>query len=569
MKNPKMHQTLHFMQWVTLTFLLVLGGLMAHDAVRARQVLGAGRLQLDELKLKDLGDPELAQTARDFDYLYRATHFQTQDRQARGFLLLGIAFFLLCGMTCLDRFLFLPMLKIPEQNTASPEQERKQILIFTIIGMLVLCTLLFGLRTSGVRLQESNFGLQHSGSASNVSSEARSPKLDALLEEISLDTALEESTHHWPQFRGSLLPNKNVLPANWDFVEKWKVEIPLAGFNSPVVWGDNIFLGGGSKTERAIFCHDAKTGKQRWKTVCHFAKEIPDNIDDSTGFSAPTLCVDNKRVYAIFATGELICCAHDGNEVWRKQMPPPDIAYGYASSLLLLGDKLIVQYDLHETQTLYAINAQTGETVWETSREAASSWASPTALFADGKAVIFAATNKTAHAFDAETGEILWEYKGMGGEVATTAFADVTRSAFFFSNASAFTGAFSATDGTVLCENGNVPAPDVASPVLFGDKYLLFLSDGSVIAISTQNAKELYEEFFDCGFYASPVIVQGKIVAVDLKGNLLLLDASGDQLVTEGRYSIEKDVVATPAFYQGNIIIRTDDHELICLEAKQ
>ena len=553
------------MQWVTLTFILVLGLLMASDAVWSQRNLNAGQTQLDEMKLKDLDDPTLAETVRDLDYSHRVRYFHSQDRQAHGFFLLGTAFFLLCGMTGLERFLFPPILKIPEQNSTSPEQERRQILVFSIGGLVVLCIVLIALRWPnraefGVRSLE--LGVEGDNNATLHTSNSTLP---TLLEAISLADALEEQTHHWPQFRGSVLPNQNALPASWDLTEKWRVKIPLEGYNSPIVWGDQIFLGGGDKTERAIFCYDANTGEQLWKTVCNHAKELP-KVDDYVGFSAPTLCCDAKRVYAVFATGELLCCTHDGGEVWRKLLPMPEIGYGYASSLLLLGDKLIVQYDLRETQTIYAVNVHTGETVWERNREAATSWSTPVALVTDGKAVIFAATNKTAEAFDAETGEILWTHKGMGGEVATSAFADVTRNAFYFSNASAFTGAFSASDGAILCENGNVPDPDVASPVLFGDKYILFTSGGSVIAIDAENAKELYEENFDNGFNASPVIVQNKIVAVNLDGDLFLLDATGDALVTEGTYSIGKEVVATPAFCNGTIIIRTSDNELICLE---
>ena len=139
------------MQWVTLTFTLVLGGLMIHEAMRGKHALNAGRLQLDELKLKDLDDPKLAETVRDLDYLYRAAYFQTFDRRAHGFLLLGTAFFLLCGMTCLERFLFAPQLKIPEPNTATPERERRQILVFSVCGLVLLCGVLFGLRASDFR----------------------------------------------------------------------------------------------------------------------------------------------------------------------------------------------------------------------------------------------------------------------------------------------------------------------------------------------------------------------------------------------------------------------------------
>ena len=378
MKNPQIQQTLRFMRWVTLTFILVLGMLMASDSVYKKRELDAMRLQLEELKLQDLDDHELAKIIRNNDYAYRVRYFQTFDRRAHGFLLMGVAFFLLCGMTCLERWLFAPALRIPEPTTTSPEQERKQILIFSIAGLVVLCVVLISLHWSLLKTAPTE------ATQEVVVDQPTPPAVAMEIEEISLTDALEEAIHHWPQFRGSLLPNKNTLPANWDLTEKWRIEIPLEGFNSPVVWDDNIFLGGGNKTERAIFCYDAQTGEQRWQTVCNFAKEIPDNIDDSTGFSAPTLCVDSKRVYAVFATGEMICCTHDGQEVWRKQMPPPDISYGYASSLLLLGDKLIVQYDLHETQTLYAISVFTGDAVWEKSREAASSWASPISALRPG-----------------------------------------------------------------------------------------------------------------------------------------------------------------------------------------
>jgi outer membrane protein assembly factor BamB len=278
------------------------------------------------------------------------------------------------------------------------------------------------------------------------------------------------------------------------------------------------------------------------------------------------MCADSKRVYAVFATGEVLCLAHDGTKLWHRQLPDPVVMYGYASSPLLMGDKLIVQYDLDESQTLFALNVFTGETVWKNERDASASWSSPKGLVVDGKGMIFTAGNELAELFDLETGEELWWLECMGGEVAASASARDGK--IFFSNSGAFTGAFSASDGEILFQNEESPAPDVASAVLFGDQYLLFGSGGTIIAIDATDGHELYEADLDNGFYASPVAVGGKIVAVDLDGVLYKMEPEEDKIEIEDKFELGKKVVCVPAFHKGNIILRTDDNELICLEAK-
>ena len=113
-----------------------------------------------------------------------------------------------------------------------------------------------------------------------------------------------------------------------------------------------------------------------------------------------------------------------------------------------------------------------------------------------------------------------------------------------------------------------MPAPDVSSPVKLGNQFILFGSGGTIIAIDAKSGEELYEEDLDNGFYSSPVVVGGKIVAITLDGDLLKLSPSEGKLQTEGKYSIGTKVVATPAFHQGAIIVRTAENKLISLEAK-
>ena len=564
MKNDEIRRTLRFLQWTALTFILVLGTLLAYDMVRSRAPLKQAQDELAALKQRDLADAELAKTVRDLDYLYRATYFQTADKQRRGVLLLGIAFFVLCGLFGAEMCWFAPKLKVPRGAASAPEKERRQLLVFASCGIVVLAVALVVLRIVLVPA-ETKKPAQIAEAQTGSTGQPAATKPDVPAETIDLLAALEAETTQWPQFRGSTLPNSNALPASWDFRQKWSTSIELPGNNSPVIWDDLVFLSGGDGKNHAVFCCDANTGELKWKTAAPAAANTPEVTED-TGYAAPTMCADSKRVYAVFATGQVLCLAHDGTLLWHKQLPDPVIMYGYASSPLLMGDKLIVQYDLDETQTIYALNVFTGETVWNNERESAQSWSSPKGVIADGKGMIFTAGNLCAELFDLETGEQLWYQDCMGGEVAAS--ASVRDGKIYFSNSGAFTGSLNVNDGEILFQNDESPAPDVASAVLFGDQYLLFGSGGTIIAIDAADGHELYEEDLDNGFYASPVAVGGRIVAVDLDGVLYSFEPEEDEIEIKGKFEIGKKVVCVPAFHKGNIILRTAENELICLEAK-
>ena len=577
MNNHATRSTFRFLQRVVVIFLICLGVHVLHDAVRGDQVLTAGHEQLELLKQQDMSNPKLAALAREMDFIYRSTYFQTQDKQRFGLRLLGVGLLALCILLGAERFFLPPELVVPKGS--SPERDSGELIATTICGVVALFSVLIYIRRlpdrpavpqletavvaqTPVPKQETSV-VPQSAEKPTPSSAAQPPA--PVAQPPALADALEAETHQWPQFRGSLLPNRNALPANWRFREKWKTAIASPGFNSPVVWNDRIFLTGADEKARTLYCYDVQTGMEKWRVVCDKAPRIPKASED-TGLAPPTVCVDAERVYAIFGTGEMVCCSHAGETIWRKQLPYPDVNYGYASSPLLLGDRLIVQYDLNEVQTIYAFNVLNGEALWEKKRDAAPSWSSPVAWVANGKAIVFTAGCKTAEAYDAQTGESLWRQECMGGEVATS--GSVRDGIFYFSNTGAFTGAFSATDGKILFKNEDTPAPDVASAVLYNDLYILFTSGGSVMGIDAKDGKELFEENFDNGFYASPVAVGGKIIAANLDGDLLLLSATREKLTVEAKYSMKTKLFAVPALSGGNVIVRTGTNELVCLEAE-
>ena len=138
MRNESIRRSLRFLQWVTVTFLLTLGVLLATDIYRSKAPLAEGLEEIARLKEQDLADAKLAQTVRDLDYLYRSAYFQSVDKQKRGVLLLGIGFFTLCGLLTLELVLFQPKLKVPKTAEQLPENERRQLLVFAFCGLVML-----------------------------------------------------------------------------------------------------------------------------------------------------------------------------------------------------------------------------------------------------------------------------------------------------------------------------------------------------------------------------------------------------------------------------------------------
>ena len=143
---------------------------------------------------------------------------------------------------------------------------------------------------------------------------------------------LEEMRLNWPQFRGpsgdGVSPSTNA-PIVWDRKTgtgmAWTAEVPVAGFNSPIVWGDRVFLAGGDAAKREILCYSAGDGRLLWRrvppSVGPVSNKLPE-IPEQTGYSASTMATDGRRVYAIFANGDLAAFTLDGNRCGQKSWLP-------------------------------------------------------------------------------------------------------------------------------------------------------------------------------------------------------------------------------------------------------
>lgn len=159
----------------------------------------------------------------------------------------------------------------------------------------------------------------------------------------------------------------------------WKVPVALPGFNSPIIWGDKLFISGANDTKKEVYCYNRNTGELIWTRE---VKDIPNthsspDVTPDTGHAAPTLTTDGETVIAIFSNGDIIAFDINGNKVWAKNLGLPENHYGHSSSLLIYKDKVIIQFDDRKTAKLLALSTKTGEVKWSTPRAVKISWASP------------------------------------------------------------------------------------------------------------------------------------------------------------------------------------------------
>ena len=108
--------------------------------------------------------------------------------------------------------------------------------------------------------------------------------------------------------------------------------------NSPVVWGDRVFLSGATDRRRAVYCFDAENGDMLWMKGLPATPEgsgEPPEVMEDTGYAAPTTTTDGRRVFAVFANGDVVALDFEGNQLWIRGLGIPENAYGHAASLAM------------------------------------------------------------------------------------------------------------------------------------------------------------------------------------------------------------------------------------------
>jgi outer membrane protein assembly factor BamB len=375
---------------------------------------------------------------------------------------------------------------------------------------------------------------------------------------------------HWPGFRGpgglatAGAGKAASLAADIGRVA-WKTELSHHGNGSPIVWGERVFVTGADKKLGVIYCFKTDTGEQVWR------REVPltgpaDPMEE-TGYATPTPATDGKRVYAIFATGDVVAFDLDGKPAWQAKLGEYKAPYGYASSPVLYRDRLLVQYDQQDDgdSALLALDTRTGRTAWRIKRSMGPSWSTPLVISTRrGPQVIVCANNGIA-AYAPEDGREIWTVRCETQDLVPvpTVAGGLIIAAMTGAGTLAVSpdGDGDVTKTHVVWHNEDAVS-DVPSPVGFGDLFFQLFA-GKLTCHKAADGKEVGALEFEGNFYASPILCGGALLLLDRDGAMAAVKA-GPALEKIGARAVGKAANASPVLAGGRLFVRLDK-ALVCI----
>jgi outer membrane protein assembly factor BamB len=540
------------------------------------------------------GDEKLKEEIRELDLLARKAFFTNQWQIRTGGLLLLISVVVLIISLKSINALTHKLPVIPETTKDdffnSTKINRKWIAItgmFIIGSSLLLAFITHNqlsktLNSDGMNRQTSkNNGLTDDNktntsktatlkdtSKEKGKSEKGSDSVSILLEKAP-DYA--EIVKNSPSFRGpgsyGIAWQTNV-PVSWDGRSGnnvlWKTSVPLPGYNSPIVWKDKVFVAGADANKREVYCFDANTGKILWTTqVINIpgSPSVAPTVSNDTGLSAPTMTTDGRWVFAIFGNGDIEGIDMKGKITWAKNLGTPQNHYGHSSSLLMMGDIVIVQLDQRTGPSVMALSAKTGDLVWKKSRDVKISWASPSLVYTGKRSELILAADPGVQSYNPANGELLWKMDCIFGEVGpSVAYAD---GIVFAVNEYAKLAAIKIGETPSIIWEDTEYLSDIPSPVATDNYLFLATSYGTVVCYDAKKGTKLWMQEFGNPIFASPILVEGKIYLMDKKGIMHIFRADKIYLPI-GSPQLGEGSVCTPAFANGRIYLRGDKN-LYCI----
>jgi len=528
-------------------------------------------------------DQQLREQIRVVDLLSRKAYFSSLWQLKTGaWILLGFGLLFLLSIKIYTKKESIESSQIEKQDHfwSIKSKERKWMVLS--VGALALVALLLSFFSNQYYSDFSGFAANNfiSASSSKTQNDSAIGKNATAQDSVALladsvdipdfPTDAEIRRNH-PSFRGPFglgVNYKTKIPTDWDGTSGknivWKKPLPLPGLNSPVIWGNFLFIAGANASTRKVFCYNRLNGKLIWTKE---VKNIPGSpstspkVTNDTGYSASGLCTDGKRVYAIFATGDLICFDYEGKQLWAKNLGVPNNHYGYASSLQFYKDKLIVQYDNNKSCKLMALSTYTGIEIWSTKREGQISWSSPILVPKGKSADIIVNNSPNVACYNAETGKEKWKTDCLTGEIGPSP-AYGNGMVFVAQEYAKMVGL---KDGKVVWEKYEY-LPDVSSPVAYKNFVFFTTSYGDMVCVNQKDGAVIWHNEFDNGFYGSPVIVDGKLYCIDRTGVTVIVQASGEYKLI-GQPTLGEKSDCTPAFSDGMIYIRGHKN-LYCIGRK-
>jgi outer membrane protein assembly factor BamB len=297
-------------------------------------------------------------------------------------------------------------------------------------------------------------------------------------------------------------------------------------------------------------------------------------------------------VVAFFGSEGLYTYDMDGNLLWAKDLGVldagfyrvPTAQWGFGSSPVIHGGRVIVQVDTLAKSFIAAYDVTNGKEIWQTSRQEVPTWSTPTVHEHAGKTQVIVNGYRHIGAYDFETGKAIWSMAG-GGDIPVPTPV-VAGDRVFITNAH---GVLSPVYAISLAAQGRLDAENdvgegqaipwwvprggayMQTPLVL-DRLLYVCRDNGVLSTyDTASGRRVYQERLgdgSTGFTASPVAAGDRIYFTNEMGDVLVVGAGPEfRLLAEN--SLGEVAMATPAISEDTLYFRTRGHVVAIAEGSR
>jgi outer membrane protein assembly factor BamB len=413
----------------------------------------------------------------------------------------------------------------------------------------------------------------------------------------------DSAQDYWPAWRGPMACGVSPTaqpPLTWSETRniKWKAAVPGEGTSSPIVWADRMFFLTAIETDRQgtpapverpaadanapasssgnkppknvykfdVVCLDRATGQILWEKTAR--EEVPhEGHSPEHGFASYSPVTDGVRVWAGFGSRGVHCYDVNGVHRWSRDLGrmTTKLTFGEGSSPALAGDALIVVMD-HEGQSfIYALDKNTGRTLWKKARDEDTAWATPVIAEVNGKRQVIVSATKYIRSYDLQTGAEIWR---CGGQTQNVIPSPVMAGGMLYCTSGirgselqaielGHTGDLTGT-GAVRWQVSRA-TPYVPSPLLYdGRLYVCFMNRPAISCYEADTGKlNFIEEHLEAGkdLYASPVGAAGRVYFAGRNGTTVVIrNADALEILATNRLNDRFD--ASPALAGGEIFLK-------------
>ncbi len=374
----------------------------------------------------------------------------------------------------------------------------------------------------------------------------------------------------WPQWRGPTR-DAQIAPMNWPsslsedrLRRSWSV--PLGpSYSGPIVAKDRVFV---TETRdeayEVVRAFDRNSGELIWEAEWEGAMQVPFFAASNGSWIRATPAYDGERLYVAGMRDVLVCLdANTGAVIWQvdfvaqtgSELPN----FGFVSSPLVRGDHVYVQ----AAGCFMQLDKLTGQIKWQTLQDGGgmngSAFSSPVFATLDGVEQLLVQTRSSLAGVDPADGTVLWSreipaFRGMN-ILTPTVIGNTIFTSSYGGRSTAFAVTRDATGWQVREAWQHKSQGYMSSPVVVDGHIYLHLRNQRCVCLDATSGTERWTTT-PFGKYWSMIANGDKILALDQKGELLLIAASPAEFRLVDRRQVADEAWAHVAIVDDQVFVR-------------